>query len=256
MNIVETSQEFDVLYNNIKSDKAPGVDEYEKSVFLTLAQEEIIKSFYNNSGSSDNKEINKEINKTLIKSTTLIPTIITDSIFNYNDVPYIYSIDTINDIWFLLYETATINDPNSPNYINNKNITVRAENFDSIAKNLNNPFKTANNRYILRCVINDNNHQNILLSSYKLSKYNSVYLKKPYPIILFDTTKTEYIGLSIDGKKVPFDTTTINFNEKNPFEVSEVIQRLILQSAVELAVKTYADRLSGQPQNYANNKTS
>ena len=33
MNIVETSQEFDVLYNNIKSDKAPGVDEYEKSVF-------------------------------------------------------------------------------------------------------------------------------------------------------------------------------------------------------------------------------
>lgn len=31
----EFSDEFDVLYNNISSNQAPGLDEYEKSLFLT-----------------------------------------------------------------------------------------------------------------------------------------------------------------------------------------------------------------------------
>lgn len=43
----EFSNEFDILYNNITSNQAPGLDEYEKSVFLTKAQDEIIKSYFN-----------------------------------------------------------------------------------------------------------------------------------------------------------------------------------------------------------------
>lgn len=43
----EFSNEFDVLYNSITSNQAPGLDEYEKSVFLTKAQDEIIKSYFN-----------------------------------------------------------------------------------------------------------------------------------------------------------------------------------------------------------------
>lgn len=43
----ELSNEFDVLYNSITSNQAPGLDEYEKSVFLTKAQDEIIKSYFN-----------------------------------------------------------------------------------------------------------------------------------------------------------------------------------------------------------------
>lgn len=42
----ELSNEFDVLYNNITSNQAPGLDEYEKSVFLTKAQDEIVKSYF------------------------------------------------------------------------------------------------------------------------------------------------------------------------------------------------------------------
>lgn len=42
----EFSNEFDVLYNNITSNQAPGLDEYEKSVFLTKAQDEILKSYF------------------------------------------------------------------------------------------------------------------------------------------------------------------------------------------------------------------
>lgn len=47
MTTKEFSNEFDVLYNNITSNQAPGLDEYEKSVFLTKAQDEVVKSYFN-----------------------------------------------------------------------------------------------------------------------------------------------------------------------------------------------------------------
>lgn len=47
MNNTEFSNEFDVLYNSITSNQAPGLDEYEKSVFLTKAQDEIVKAYFN-----------------------------------------------------------------------------------------------------------------------------------------------------------------------------------------------------------------
>lgn len=46
MTILEFSNEFDVLYNNITSNQAPGLDEYEKSVFLTQAQEDIVRCYF------------------------------------------------------------------------------------------------------------------------------------------------------------------------------------------------------------------
>ena len=46
----EFSNEFDILYNNIMSNQAPGIDEYEKSVFLTKAQDEIVKAYFNPKG--------------------------------------------------------------------------------------------------------------------------------------------------------------------------------------------------------------
>lgn len=42
----EFSDSFDVLYNNITNNQAPGIDEYEKSIFLTKAQDEIIKAYF------------------------------------------------------------------------------------------------------------------------------------------------------------------------------------------------------------------
>ena len=50
MKTQEFSNEFDVLYNNIMSNAAPGLNEYEKSVFLTKAQEEIIYNYFNPKG--------------------------------------------------------------------------------------------------------------------------------------------------------------------------------------------------------------
>ena len=40
--VTEWSAEFDIMWNNIMSNQAPGLSEYEKSVFLTNAQEQLI----------------------------------------------------------------------------------------------------------------------------------------------------------------------------------------------------------------------
>ena len=47
MNNIEFSNQFDVLWNNINSNQAPGLNEYEKSVFLTKAQDEVLKNYFN-----------------------------------------------------------------------------------------------------------------------------------------------------------------------------------------------------------------
>jgi hypothetical protein len=47
MTCQEFSDQFDLLYNNITSNQAPGLNEWEKSVFLTKAQEEILKNYFN-----------------------------------------------------------------------------------------------------------------------------------------------------------------------------------------------------------------
>lgn len=47
MSVEEMDNMFEVLYNNITSNQAPGLNAYEKSVFLTKAQDEIIKNYFN-----------------------------------------------------------------------------------------------------------------------------------------------------------------------------------------------------------------
>lgn len=42
---IELSNAFDILYNNVNSNKSPGIDEYEKSYFFTKAQDELIKRY-------------------------------------------------------------------------------------------------------------------------------------------------------------------------------------------------------------------
>lgn len=47
MTTSEFSYEFDVLYNNVTSNQAPGLNAYEKSVFLTKAEKQLVQEYYN-----------------------------------------------------------------------------------------------------------------------------------------------------------------------------------------------------------------
>lgn len=46
MNVTEFLDEFNVLYNNINSNQAPGLNEYQISVFMTKAQDELLKNLF------------------------------------------------------------------------------------------------------------------------------------------------------------------------------------------------------------------
>jgi len=50
MTNLEFSNEFDILYNSIATNAAPSIDLYEKSVYLTKAQEELVKNYFNPKG--------------------------------------------------------------------------------------------------------------------------------------------------------------------------------------------------------------
>lgn len=46
MNVVEFLDEFNVLYNNLNSNQAPGLNEYQISVLMTKAQDELLKNLF------------------------------------------------------------------------------------------------------------------------------------------------------------------------------------------------------------------
>ena len=82
MKVPEFSTEFDILYNNITSNQAPGLNEYEKSVFLTKAQSQLLTEFFNNrtdgfgggfDGSQKRQYDFSSIIQTKILSETIVP---------------------------------------------------------------------------------------------------------------------------------------------------------------------------------------
>lgn len=193
MTTIEFSNEFDVLvdsYRRFKSyDNQQILDsiefsEYEKSLYLTRAQEEIIKSLY--SGNYDSFENSEELRKSL---SSLIKT------KDYTEI----TIDNIyalpEDYWYLIYEEASIK--NDLNNCNDKTLSVHPVTHDELYKVQQNPFRGANNRRILRVDIGKDTVQ--LISKYPILNYHIRYISKPSPIILCDLTNDD---VSIDGINV------------------------------------------------------
>ena len=66
MTTKEISVEFDILYNNISSGAAPNLNEYEKSVFLTKAQRELVQMYYSGKNAHYNSfESDEEVRRYL-----------------------------------------------------------------------------------------------------------------------------------------------------------------------------------------------
>ena len=56
MAVEEMDNMFDVLYNNITSNQAPGLNAYEKSIFLTKGQNELLKNYFNPKSKGNNTQ--------------------------------------------------------------------------------------------------------------------------------------------------------------------------------------------------------
>lgn len=221
MNVQEFSNSFDTLLqpyitkDNFREQNNLAFDEYEKSIFLTKAQEQIVLELYQELEQSE--EVRKYLSN-LIKTDNYAPVGEQDETLINNNFKS-YKVEISNDILFMIYEQCTLSDEN--NCINNKIVSVVPTIHDDLDKVLKNPFKSPNSRKVIRL---DFDNKIELISKYSISNYKVRYLKKPNPIIL--------VALE-DNLSINNGDTKVSNGETNP-----ILHERIVQRAVQLAVQS------------------
>ena len=225
MTTEEFSNEFDTLLNSYSTIEAFGktpstveLDEYEKSVFLTNAQEEIVIGTYNGKNQfEDSFESTEEIRRylsSLIKTYTT-----TDKKVEYTGLSKSsVFFELPNDLWFITYEAVNLKD-DGLGCMSSKDISVIPITQDEYHRIRKNPFRGTNERRALRLDLSGKVVE--IISKYNVERYLVRYLSRPAPIILTDLTD----NLSING-----------INKKTECELNPVIHRAILERAVKLAI--------------------
>ena len=236
MTTQEFSNTFDTLLNSFRDVKEFGktssnqsieLDEYEKSVFLTQAQEELILTYYTGKNQfRDSFEKSEEIRQYLnniVETSKILPSQLSfDKLY---DDSYIFELpkeDNKIKVWFKIYESVTLQD-NNIKCLNNtkKDVQVIPTSHDSLNKILKNPFKQPNEKRVLRL---DREGEVVeLISKYNISEYLLRYISKPSPIILTDLTD----GLTINGE-----------NLETPCKLHPVLHKQILELAVKKAINS------------------
>lgn len=231
MTTKEFSDAFDTLLNGYSTQMNFGdsssmggmvLDEYEKSLFLTQAQEQIIVELYtgrNNKTSSFEKTEELRSNlKGLIRTATL-----TESDEDFIGISkYSKFFILPDDVLFITYEAATLSDE-SAGCKNGTVISVIPVTQDEFDKVMNNPFRQASKRRALR--LDNGLDVAEIVTKYNIKDYTIRYLAKPTPIVLANLAEMSIDGVSIDG----VDTIT-------ECKLDSAMHRYILERAVALAI--------------------
>ena len=220
MNLQEFSRRFDIEYNNVMSNAAPGLTESEKSVFLTGAEESVCLGIYTGvlgGAAFEATESARRSIDNLVKTTGLTEQTVYETPISSTSVFY----KVPSDIWMVTYESATLTGV-TPACLNPYEASVVPVTQDWYFRVKDNPFRGPSKDRVLRLDVG--NHIMELVSKYPISKYLIRYMKRPLPIILEDLED----GLSIWGRSV-----------KTECELNEQIHSLILQTAVQQAKVTY-----------------
>lgn len=229
MTTKEFSDMFDTLLNSYSLQTSFGdtnslrevvLDEYEKSVFLTRAQEQLIISYYSgNNSNGESFENTEEIRRylsSLIKTAEISPS--NDS--SYKKLTAKSQLFTLpNDVWFITYESASLGS-SSDACLNEKKLDVVPVRQDYFHRVNRNPFRGPSERRALRLDIEGKRVE--LVSDYTINKYLIRYIVKPSPIIL-----TDLEGVSIDG-----------VSTEQTCALEESLHKTILDLAVRLALQS------------------
>ena len=210
MNESEFSNQFDVLYNNITSNQAPGLNIYEKSVFLTKAEYELVKNYFNpksnakQEGFDDNpkRQIDFSVLTTVHEETPE-----SDAAAKFDPRSNSVSVTLPSDIMMIINERVEVERGEGNTVL----LTVDAINFEEYDRLMSKPFKRPLNYKAWRLINNSvsNTADLIVGPSDTISKYIVRYIRKPKPIILGDLD-----GLTIDGYSyTPADTTLYSRTE-------------------------------------------
>lgn len=217
----EFSNEFDILYNNVMSNQAPGLDEYEKSIFLTTAQEDLLLELYNGKNPlGDSFEKTEEIRRylsDLVKTYTTTDKVEKDTGLSKHSVFF----KLPEDLWFITYESVNLEDAKLK-CLDNSDVLVIPITQDDYHRIKGNPFRKAKDNRVLRLDLDSNLVE--LISEYNISKYFIRYLSKPTPIILID---------------LPDGLTINNISNETNCKLNPLLHRFIVKRAVELASVAY-----------------
>lgn len=208
-------------FGNANSQADIALDEYEKSLFLTQAQEEEVLSLY--TGKNVNREAfeaTEELRRylsTLIKEAELSP--ITTSNGNFLGLESNSKFFTLpQDLWFITFERVIITDGKCEGSSSLDVYPVRQDEYHKIRKN---PFRGANDRRALRLDLSEGNVE--IISKYGVTSYYVRYLRKLKPIVLTNLD----VDVSINGVSIATDC-----------ELPEILHQRILERAVTLALMT------------------
>lgn len=226
MTIEEFSNEFDVLLNSYITANSPGLgqgltqlDEYEKSILLTEAQESIVKDLYNGKITGESFESSEELRRSLdalVTTVELQPTATTMG--KMSNTSKFFKLPEA--VWFITYESALLKDE-TLGCKNNTVVEVVPIRQDEYNRVKNNPFRGPSDRRVLR--IDAGSSLIELISKYNIDSYFIKYLSKPKPIILVTITDDK---LSID-----------NETQSMGCSLNTALHRPILERAVALAIK-------------------
>lgn len=226
MNVTEMSNEFDTLLNSYSIIPPTGFtdpmafNEYEKSVFLTLAQEQIVVGLYTGETVGDSFEKTERIRRYL---SELVKTYQTEQTVSGHTglTPTSVFFQLPEDTWFITYESVTLTD-DKLGCANGTEVLVYPVTQDDFHKIMKNPFRGPSKNRVLRLDTDEDVVE--IVSIYNVSKYLLRYLARPTPIIL-----TNLNDLTIGGLSVVTEC-----------QLDEVLHRVILERAVLLALQSKA----------------
>jgi hypothetical protein len=198
------------------------LDEYEKSVFLTNAQEDVALGLYTGKNTyGESFEQTEELRRYL---SNLINEAVLSPITTSNGMPL--GVDskskffTLPDnLWFITYEAIAVEGGECKQGFSMMVVPVRQDEYQRLKKN---PFRGANDRRALRLDLSENNIE--VVSKYPITQYYVRYLRKLNPIVLADFTNE---GVSVNGVNTPTEC-----------ELHESLHQKILERAVILALQS------------------
>lgn len=224
----EFSNEFDVLYNSVTSPQAPGLDEYEKSVFLTKAEKDLVREHFNPrtdgaDGGFDGSS-KRQYDFSMLLKTADLTQISLDNKFDNRSIAYKFPTDYFLSVNEIVQEQT--DDLKVISY------SVLPINYSEYQRLMVKPYPYPPKRMVWRLLTQTKDNVPVaeLIGKFMNSSSSNFlyllrYVKQPKPIILIDLTSD---NLSIDGEK-----------KSTPCELPTQMHQEILERAVTLAKIAY-----------------
>lgn len=167
----EILNRFDVLFNNITSSQAPGLDGHEKSVFWNKATLEVLKNHLNPKGNKYGEGFDYS-SKRQIEFSTLITV---DDTFDIND--NIITVVNHDRILSILNESAQVGDDNTTIIV----VPITNVEYDTL---MSRPYKYPPKSQAWRVI--DGVDQYRIISAKPVNKYTMRYIRMPKDVNLED----------------------------------------------------------------------